>query len=95
MRKSGIRSSARRAIGPVVKYRSPSPAAIGCWPVPGTMPPVGLWPNTPLKNAGARIEPPTSEPRPNGEPAAPTIAPSPPELPPTMRPGSYGLLVRP
>ena len=42
----------------------------------------------PLKNAGMRIEPPTSEPRPKGEMPAPTAAPSPPELPPTMRPWS-------
>ena len=70
-------------------------SAIACCPVPGTSPPVGLCPKTPLKNAGMRIDPPMSEPSPNGDAPAPTIAPSPPELPPTMRDGSYGLFVRP
>jgi len=54
-----------------------------------------LCPNTPLKNAGMRIDPPMSAPSPNGVPPAPTIAPSPPDEPPTMRRASYGLLVRP
>ena len=53
---------------------------VGYWPVCGTRPPVGLWPKTPLKNAGMRIEPPMSVPRPNGATPAPTMAPSPPEL---------------
>ena len=63
--------------------------------MPGTRPPVALWPNTPEKNAGIRMEPPTSDPSPKGEPPAPTIAPSPPELPPEVRSGAYALPVRP
>ncbi len=94
-RSSGIRSSAWRDRGPVVRNLSASLAAIGYCPVFGTIPGVALCPNTPLKNAGPRIDPPMSEPSPNGEPPAPMIAPSPPELPPAMRVGSYGLLVRP
>ena len=61
----------------------------------GTSPADGLWPNTPQNSAGIRIEPPMSDPSPNGEPPEPTAAPSPPELPPAVRDGSYGLLVRP
>jgi len=45
---------------------------------------VGLWPKIPLKNAGIRIDPPISEPIPNGDPAAACIQPSPPEEPPTI-----------
>lgn len=41
------------------------------------------------------MEPPMSEPSPKGDAPEATMAPSPPELPPTMRVGSYGLLVRP
>jgi hypothetical protein len=33
-----------------------------------------------------RMEPPTSEPMPQGEPAAPMSAPSPPDDPPAVRP---------
>src|SRR5207302_800739 len=53
------------------------------------------WPNTPQKNAGTRIEPPMSEPTPNGEAPDPTAAASPPEEPPAVRSGSYGLFVQP
>ena len=48
------------------------------------MAPVGLWPKTPLKNAGSRIEPPMSEPSPIGAKPEPTEAPSPPEDPPAV-----------
>jgi hypothetical protein len=82
IRSSGIRSSARRAMGPVVLMRQWAPEYSGNCPVPGTSPPVGLCPNTPLQNAGTRIEPPKSVPIPKGEPQAETIAASPPELPP-------------
>ena len=61
----------------------------------GTSPGDGLWPNTPQKKAGTRIEPPMSEPTPNGEAPDPTAAPSPPEDPPAVRSGSYGLFVQP
>ena len=75
-------------MGPVVRYRMALPPAAGNCPVPGTRPPEGLCPNTPLKKAGMRMEPPMSEPRPKGDAPEPTIAPSPPLLPPTMRPTS-------
>ena len=65
-----------------------SPAVDGNWPVFGTSPGDGLWPKTPLKNAGTRIEPAMSEPRPTGDPPEPTAAPSPPEEPPAVRCGS-------
>ena len=61
----------------------------------GTIHAEHLWPNTPLKKAGRRIEPPMSVPSPIGEPPDPTAAPSPPEDPPATRDGSYALLVRP
>src|SRR5437588_12613488 len=64
-------------------------------PVFGMIPGVGLWPNTPQKNAGIRIEPAMSDPTPNGEPPDPTAAPSPPDEPPAARLASYGLAVRP
>jgi hypothetical protein len=64
-------------------------------PVSGTSPSDGLWPNTPQQNAGVRIEPPMSEPRPKGDAPEPTAAPSPPDEPPAMRRWSYGLRVRP
>ena len=87
--------SARRVIGLVVIAQ---PRTRGDRVLPGrgrSMPPVGFVAEHAVEERGLRIDPPTSEPRPNGEPPAPTIAPSPPELlPPTMRSGSYGLLVR-
>ena len=64
-------------------------------PVLGTTPGEGLWPNTPQNKAGSRIEPPMSDPIPNGEPPEPTAAPSPPDEPPAVRRGSYGFDVRP
>ena len=57
----------------------------GKWPVWGTRQPVGLWPKTPLKKAGIRIEPPKSVPIPNGANPEPIAAPSPPEEPPAVR----------
>ncbi len=87
-RSTGIRSSARRVIGPTASIRVRSPSAGGHWPVLGTSHDDDLWPNTPLKNAGRRIEPPMSEPRPIGAPPEPTTAPSPPDDPPAVRRGS-------
>ena len=83
---TGHRSSARRASGPIPSSRDPiSPFGAGKWPVWGTRLPVGLWPNTPLKKAGMRIEPPKSVPIPNGAKPDPIAAPSPPEEPPAVR----------
>jgi hypothetical protein len=90
-----MRSSHRRAIGPAVSIRAASPSATGNWPVFGMTPHEGLWPKTPLKKAGSRIEPPMSDPSPNGEPPLPTAAPSPPEEPPAVRLALYALFVRP
>jgi hypothetical protein len=59
------------------------------------LPGVVLCPNIPVINAGNRILPPISEPIANGTPAAETIQPAPPELPPTLRFRSYGLFVVP
>ena len=88
---SGQRSAALRVMGPVARSSSPAaapPAICGNCPAFGTRCGDGLCPKTPQKNAGIRMEPPTSLPRPNGAAPAATIAPSPPELPPTMRVGS-------
>ncbi|MGB0095754.1 MAG: hypothetical protein WBP81_24835, partial [Solirubrobacteraceae bacterium] len=60
---------------------------VGYIPVLGTIAGEGLCPNTPQKKAGSRIEPPMSDPRPNGEPPEPTVAPSPPDDPPAVRRG--------
>ena len=59
------------------------------------IPGVVLCPKMPFMNEGNRILPPISEPTANGTPAAETIQPAPPELPPTMRVRSYGLFVVP
>ena len=81
-----MRSSARRVIGPIVSIiAAVSVSVTGNWPVLGTRPGEGLRPKTPLKNAGRRIEPPMSAPRPSGEPPEPTTAPSPPDEPPAVR----------
>ena len=71
------------------------PYALGRAPPLSTRPEVALWPKIPLKNAGMRMLPPTSEPTPHAVPAADTRQPSPPEEPPTVRPVWYGLLERP
>ena len=82
----GQRSSARRTIGPIVSICAAiSVSTVGNWPVLGTTPGDGFRPKTPLKNAGMRIEPPMSAPRPSGEPPEPTTAPSPPDDPPAVR----------
>src|SRR4051794_4233882 len=92
---TGIRSAARRAIGPTpISARTPSGGS-GNEPVAGTMLLELLWPNTPLKNAGRRIEPPMSVDSENGAKPAPIAAPSPPLEPPAIRVGSYALAVRP
>ena len=66
-----------------------------------------MWPKIPLKKEGILgnsevfhdtlylMDPPTSEPMPNGVPAAPMRAPSPPDEPPAVRPVWYGLQVLP
>ena len=88
IRSSGIRSSARRASGPIASIRAASPLLDGHIPVLGISPADGLWPNTPQNSAGIRIEPPMSAPTPKTDPPEPTAAPSPPEEPPAVRDGS-------
>ena len=88
IRSSGIRSSARRASGPVPSILPESPAVGGHRPVFGTRPDDGLWPNTPQNSAGIRIEPAMSDASPNGDPPQPTAAPSPPDDPPAVRAAS-------
>src|SRR4051812_39110795 len=61
----------------------------------GTRPNVGLWPTTPQKAAGIRIEPPPSVPTARWVSPAATDAPAPPLEPPGVRPESRGLRVRP
>ena len=56
---------------------------------------VVLCPKMPFMNEGNRILPPISAPMAKGTPAADTIQPAPPELPPTIRVKSYGLFVVP
>lgn len=54
-----------------------------------------LCPNIPFIKEGSRILPPISDPTANGAPAAETMQPAPPELPPTILVKSYGLFVVP
>ena len=84
-RSTGIRSSARRAIGPTTDIAIASPSEMGKWPVIGTTPREVLWPKTPLKKAGRRIEPAKSVPIPIGDPPEPMAAASPPDEPPAVR----------
>ena len=59
------------------------------------MPHVGLWPKTPQKCAGLRIEEPMSLPASSAGKSAASAAAEPPEEPPGARAGSHGLLVVP
>ena len=85
-------SSSRRAlatvsaIGPTTESVS-HPRKPG---VTGTRPNVGLWPTTPQKEAGMRIEPPPSLPRAIGTAPEATAAPEPPLEPPATRVRSRG-----
>jgi hypothetical protein len=90
-----IRSSTRRAIGPICHSASIQPPAGGKWPVRGRRPEVGLMAAHPQKAAGRRTLPAQSLPRPSGEPQAEISAASPPLDPPGVRAVSYGLRVAP
>ena len=80
-----------RAIGPSTEsvFQPLKPGSFG------TSPKVGLWPTTPQKDAGIRIDPPPSVPRASEVQFAATDAPAPPLDPPGVRPVSHGFLVRP
>ena len=70
-------------------------ATNGKLPRRDSRPKVGLRPQTPHSEAGTRIEPLVSEPRVSGTWPAATAAPEPPEEPPAVRVGSWGLRVGP
>jgi hypothetical protein len=61
---ASMRSSTRRARGPICHTISSHPPAGGKWPVRGRRPEVGLMPAIPEKAAGSRTEPAASLPRP-------------------------------
>src|SRR5690606_24585494 len=61
----------------------------------GTSAVVGLNPTSPVNAAGVRIEPPPSDPVPNGTMPAATADEVPPLLPPGVRAGSQGFRVTP
>src|SRR5262249_49213095 len=62
------------------------------WPWRGTMPHVGLWPNTPQKCAGLRIDEPMSLPASGAVSPAASAAAEPPDDPPGARATSHGLV---
>src|SRR5215470_17053894 len=95
---SSAKSAALRAIGPITA-RSPRTGFAGVCggnaPRCGTRSRLGLWENTPQKCAGARSEPPMSEPNSSGTNPAASAAAEPPDDPPGVRDRSQGLLVVP
>ena len=70
-------------------------ASIPAMPVYGTSECVGLSPTTPHHEAGARIEPPWSQPTARSMPSYQRAAAAPLEEPPAERSGSNGLRVGP
>ena len=66
-----------------------------CGPILGINPKVGLCPYTPQKEAGVRMEPPTSPPNSIGLIEAATAAAPPPDDPPGVRSKSHGFEVVP
>ena len=90
-RSSALR--AERADHVDVDRRRLRPAATGPWR--GMMPQVGLWPYTPQKCAGLRIDEPMSLPASSPVSPAASAAAEPPEDPPGARARSHGLLVVP
>src|SRR4051794_19647856 len=97
-RSATARSATERPSGPTCVRGSPSAPSCpssSSTPVSGTRPALGFSAVSPQKCAGRRMLAPESVPSPHAEPAAATIAASPPLLPPGVRARSYGLLVRP
>ena len=88
--KAQLRSSALRASGPHTARSASGWLATSSWPCIGTMPKVGLWPYTPQKCAGLRMEPPMSEPASNA--VKPASCGASPEEPPGVE-TSQGLPV--
>jgi hypothetical protein len=95
---SSARSAALRAIGPITE-RSPRTGKAGVCGGPeprcGTRSRVGLCEKTPQKCAGARSEPPMSDPSSSGTKPAASAAAAPPEEPPGVLSKFQGLLVVP
>jgi len=93
------RSSAVRARGPFTGRSGGgwvgTPGGDGRRSVSDTTPEVGLWPYTPQKCAGTRMDPPMSLPVASHARPAATAAALPPLEPPGVRVRSHGLLVVP
>src|SRR5207247_2185030 len=79
------RSSALRASGPTTSMSTGACCHGSAWPVRGTMPHVGLWPYTPQKWAGLRMDEPMSLPASSAVSPAASAAAEPPEDPPGQR----------
>ena len=97
MSSRSCKSSALRASGPATE-RLPSfnaPGGGARWPRFGTMSKLGLWPKTPQRWAGVRIEPPMSEPNSAAVKPAASEAAEPPDEPPGPHSSAHGLLVVP
>lgn len=88
--RTSTRSSVQRPIGPAVQgtvFCPSTPPSFGSMtPLFDRRPAVGLKPYTPQKWAGMRMLPPMSVPTPRGVQRAAISAPSPPLLPPGVRP---------
>lgn len=73
---SNGKSLAYRHIGPTTRKSAKlSSLDMGKCPLIDSTRAVGLWPKMPLNSAGTRIEPPTSDPMPNGVAPQPFSAP--------------------
>ena len=94
-RTANSKSAAERASGPITEMSEGVSTPGVAWPRGGSRFQVGLWPNTPQKCAGLRMEPPMSEPVSKPTSPAANAAADPPEEPPGMRSVSHGLLVVP
>ena len=90
-------SPAHLAKGPAtaMSARLRMPGGPGMWPHSGTMPKLGLWPYTPQKAAGLRIDPAMSLPNSSDENPAATDTADPPLDPPDVFVASHGLTVVP
>ena len=103
--RAGKHRKRERKVGRAARHRAdhreiaatPAMAGVSGGPEPrcGTRSRLGLCENTPQKCAGARSEPPMSEPSSRGTNPAASAAAAPPDEPPGVRPRSHGLLVVP
>ena len=81
--------------GPITEMSAGLSTPRVAWPRGGSSNQVGLWPKTPQKCAGLRMDPPMSEPISSPVIPAARDAADPPEDPPGARSRSQGLLVVP